>query len=64
MRVICLAYNNHAGMGKVYYYSRMINQCTENTISDIDYQKLIPDINPPANIWNMTDEKSDEEESS
>ena len=51
-------------MEKVYYYSRMIKQCTENTISDIDYQKLIPDINTPANIWNMTDEKSDEEESS
>ena len=31
--------------------------------SDIDYQKLLPDINSTAGIWNMSDDGNDEEES-
>ena len=63
IRVLCLSDINHAGMVKVYYYSRMTKQCIEKTISYIDYQKLFPGILSPANIWNESDEKSDEEDS-
>ena len=42
----------------------MNKQCIEKKISDIDYQKLFTDISSPANTWNMSDGKSDEEESS
>ena len=38
----------------------MKNKCTEKTISDVDYKKLLPDINSTANIWNMSDDESDE----
>ena len=41
----------------------MTNQCIKKTISDIEYQNLFPDIFSPANIWNMFDDESDEEES-
>ena len=41
----------------------MTKQCIEKTISDIDYQKLFPEILSPANIWNESDDKSDKEES-
>ena len=41
----------------------MTKQCIEKTISDIDYQKLSQDIFSPANIWNMSDDKSDKEDS-
>ena len=51
-------------MGKVYYYSRMTKQCIYKTISYIYYQKLFSDINSTSNIWNMSDDESDEEESS
>ena len=50
-------------MDKVYYYSRMTKQCIEKKIYDIDYQILFPDISLPANIWNESDDESDEEES-
>ena len=30
---------------------------------DIDYQRLFPDILSPVNIWNKSDDESDEEES-
>ena len=40
----------------------MTKQCIEKTIYDNDYQELFPDIRYLANIWNMSDEKSDEEE--
>ena len=49
-------------MVKVYYYLRITKQCIEKKISDIDYQKLFPDINSTANICNMSDDESDEEE--
>ena len=62
LRIICLADSNHAGMEKVYYYLRMTNQFIEKRISYIDYQKLFPDISSPANIWNMYDDESNEEE--
>ena len=42
----------------------MTKQCIDKTISDIDYQKLFPHISSPANIWNMSDDEIDEEESS
>ena len=41
----------------------MTNQCIDKTISDIDYQKIFPYILSPANIWNESDDESDEEES-
>ena len=41
----------------------MTNQYIEKTIYGIDYQILLPDILSPANIWNKSDDKSDEEES-
>ena len=41
----------------------MTKQCIEGKISDIGYKKLHPDINSTANIWNMYDDESDEEES-
>ena len=40
----------------------MNKQCIEK-ISDIDYQRLFPEILSPPNIWNESDDKSDEEES-
>ena len=63
IRAILLADNNLIGMEKFYYYSRMNKQCIEKTKSDPDYQILFPDILSPANIWNMSDDESDEEES-
>ena len=50
-------------MDKVYYYSRMTKQCIEKTKSDLDYQRVFHEILSPANIWNMSDDESDEEES-
>ena len=41
----------------------MTKQCIEKKKSDLDYQIVSPDILSPANIWNMSDDKSDEEES-
>ena len=41
----------------------MTKQCIEKTKPDLDYQRVLPDISLPANKWNMSDEKSDEEES-
>ena len=55
LRVLRLADSNLAVMGKVYYYSRMTNQCIEKTRSDLDYQRVFPNISSPANIWNMSD---------
>ena len=49
-------------MEMFYYYSRMTKQCIEKKISDIDYQKLFLDILSPTNIWNESDDESDEEE--
>ena len=49
--VLCLADSNISVMEKGYYYSRMTNQCIEITISDIDYQRLLPYISSPANIY-------------
>ena len=42
----------------------MTKHFIEKTIYDIDYQKLLPEINSTSNIWNMSDDKIDEEESS
>ena len=41
----------------------MTKQYIQKTIPYIDYQKLFQDVSSPANIWNMYDDKSDEEES-
>ena len=62
-RIICLVDINIAGMEKVYYYLIMTKRCIEKTISDIDYQRLFQDISSPDNIWNDSDDESDEEES-
>ena len=51
-------------MDKYYYYSRMTKQCIEKTISDIDDKEIFPDLSSSGKIWNMPDDKSDEEESS
>ena len=62
LRVLRLADSNLSGMEKVYYYSRMTKQCiekkTRSWLSDI-----FPGISSPDNIWNMSNDKSDEEES-
>ena len=42
----------------------MTKQCIEKTIHDIDYQKLFPDMNSLANIWNISGDERDKEESS
>ena len=49
-------------MEKVYHYLRMTKQRIEKKI-DPDYQRGFPDISSQANIWNISDDKSDEEES-
>ena len=41
----------------------MTKQCIEKTKSNLDYQRVFPDISALTNIWNMSDDKSDEEES-
>ena len=41
----------------------MTKKCIEKKKSDIDYQRVFPDILSPANIWNMSDDESYEEES-
>ena len=41
----------------------MTKQCIEKTIFRIDYWELFPDISKPASLWNISDDKSDEEES-
>ena len=63
LSVICLTDSNNSGMEKFYYYSRITKQCIEKTISDIDYKKLFPDILSQTNIWNDSDNESDEEDS-
>ena len=50
-------------MEKVYYYSRITKQCIEKKKSDLDCQRFFPDISSPANIRNMSNDKSDEEKS-
>ena len=40
----------------------MTKQCIEKTKSDLDYQKVFPEISSLANIWNMSDDESDEED--
>ena len=42
----------------------MTKQCIEKKKSDIYYQEPFPDILSPANIWNILDDESNEEESS
>ena len=42
----------------------MTKHCIEKTKSDLEYQRFSPDISSPANIWNIYDDESDEEESS
>ena len=49
-------------MDTVYYYLRMEKQFIKK-ISGIDYKKPFPNVNPTANLWNMSDDESDEEES-
>ena len=63
LRVLRLADSNLAGMRNFYYYSRMTKQCIEKTKSDIYYHRVFLDILLPANIWKMSDDKIDEEES-
>ena len=55
--------SSRVGRYKVYYYLRMTKQCIERTKSDLDYQRVFPDVSSLANIWNMSDDESDEEES-
>ena len=61
LRAILLENSNHAVIERVYYYSRMTKQCIEKTISDIDYQELLPYLSSPGNRWNISDDRSDEE---
>ena len=41
----------------------MTKNCIDKIISDIDYNKISPDINLTANICNIYGDKSDGEES-
>ena len=50
-------------MEKVYYYLIITKQCIGKKKSDLDYQRVLPDISSPANIRNMSDNERDEEES-
>ena len=43
-RILRLADINLAGMGKVYYYLIMTKQSIEKTKSDLDYQRVFPDV--------------------
>ena len=43
--------------------SRMTTQCIEKTKSDLDYQRVFPDISSPASIWKISDDECDGEES-
>ena len=61
--VLIMSDMNLSGMYKFYYYSIIIQQCIEKTISDLDYQRLFPDILSLASIWNESDDESYEEES-
>ena len=63
LRVLRLADSYLVEMENFYYYSRMTNQCIEKTKPDLDYQRLFPDISSPSNIWNMSYDESNEEES-
>ena len=40
----------------------MTKQCIEKTKPDLDYQKVLTEVSPFANIWIMSDDESDEEE--
>ena len=62
LRVLRQAYSNLAVMDKVYYYYRMTKQCIEKTKSDLDYQRVLPDVSSLANIRNTSDDEGDEEE--
>ena len=62
LRVLRLADSNISGMDKVYYYSIMTKQCTKKTKSDLDYQRVFPEVSSLSNIWNTSDDKNDEEE--
>ena len=44
LRFLCLADSNIAGLDIVYYYSIMTKQCIEKKKSDIDYQRVFPDV--------------------
>ena len=63
LRVLRLADSNLAGMDKNYYYFGIKNIYIERKKSDLEYQRVFPDVSSLANIWNMSDEESDEEES-
>ena len=62
LRVPRLEDSNLAGMDKVYYYSRMTKQCIEKKKSDLDHHRVFTKVSSFANIWNKSDDKSDEEE--
>ena len=40
----------------------MTKQCIEKIKSDFDYQRVFPGVSSLANIYNTSDDKSDEEE--
>ena len=40
----------------------MTKQCIEKTKSDLDYQGFFPEVSSLANIWNTSDDESDEED--
>ena len=63
LRVLCLADSNLAGMGNFITIRELTSSALIKNKSDIDYQRLFPDIFSPANLCNMSDDKSDEEES-
>ena len=41
----------------------MTKQCIKKTKSDLDYQRVFPEISSYANIWITSDDESDEDDS-
>ena len=59
---VILADSNLAGMEKLYYYSIITKQSIVKTKLDLDCQRVFPEISSYANIWNTSDDKSDDDE--
>ena len=40
----------------------MTKQCIKKIKSDLEFQRVFPEVSSLSNIWNMSDDESDEEE--
>ena len=62
LRVLRLEDSNLSGMENKLLFENDKTVHREKK-SDLDYQRVLPDISSPANISNISDDESDEEES-